>query len=321
VLIGLGVSSHVTGVNATATFDNVTITEATPPPPPPPTNQPPTVALTSPSAGTSVAAPAMLSLGASASDTDGTIAKVDFYAGTTLLGTVTAAPFELTWSNVPAGSYALTAVATDDDGASTTSSAVSVSVAETPPPPPPTGLPSGWAHGDIGATPIAGDATQTSGLFTVKGSGADIWGTADAFHYAYTTLNGDGTIIARVSSIQQGVNNWVKAGVMIRASLAAGSPQALMLASASKGMAFQRRAVANDVSVSTAGTMSAAPRWVKLQRNGNLFSAYESADGVNWTLVGTDTIAMGATVYIGLAVTSHTTGAAATCTFDNVVIQ
>ena len=60
---------------------------------------------------------------------------------------------------------------------------------------------------------------------------------------------------------------------------------------------------------------------MKLQRNGNLFSAYESADGVNWTLVGTDTIAMGTTVYVGLAVTSHTTGAAATCTFDNVTFS
>ena len=57
-----------------------------------------------------------------------------------------------------------------------------------------------------------------------------------------------------------------------------------------KGMAFQRRARAGGGSVSTAGSLSAAPRWVKLQRNGNLFSAYESADGVNWTLVGTDTI-------------------------------
>lgn len=316
VLIGLGVSSHVTGVTATATFDNVTVTEATPPPPP--QNQPPTVAVTSPSAGATFTAPATIGLGASASDADGTIAKVDFYAGTTLLGTATAAPYQLTWSNVPVGSYAITAVATDDDGASTASSAVSISVADAPPP---TDLPSGWAHADIGATPIAGDATHTNGLFTVKGSGADIWGTADAFHYAYTTLAGDGTIVARVTSVQQGIHAWVKAGVMIRASLDAGSPHAFMLASASKGMAFQRRATANGISASTAGTMSAAPRWLKLQRNGNLFSAYESADGVTWTLVGTDTIVMGTTVYVGLAVTSHTTGATATCTFDNVTIQ
>ena len=169
--------------------------------------------------------------------------------------------------------------------------------------------------------PIAGDATAAAGTFSVTGSGADVWGTADAFHYAYTSLTGDGTIVARVATIQQGINSWVKAGVMIRESLAAGSPHAFMLGSASKGMAFQRRAIANDISASTAGSLSAAPRWVKLQRNGNLFSAYESADGVTWTLVGTDSITMGTTVFVGLAVTSHATGAAATCTFDNVTIQ
>ena len=161
----------------------------------------------------------------------------------------------------------------------------------------------------------------SSGTFTVKGSGADVWGTADAFHFAYTSMTGDGTIIARVATIQQGINAWVKAGVMVRESLAAGSPHAFMLGSASKGMAFQRRLAGNDISFSTAGSLSTAPRWVKLQRNGNSFSAYESADGTNWTLVGTDTIPMGTTVLVGLAVTSHNTGAAATCTFDNVAIQ
>jgi len=189
------------------------------------------------------------------------------------------------------------------------------------PPPPPSSLPSGWADADVGATGTQGSASASNGTFTVAGAGADVWGTADALNYAYRSLNGDGSIVAHVTSIPQGVNAWVKAGVMIRASLTAGSPHAFMLASASKGMAFQRRAAANGVSTSTSGTLSTAPRWVKLQRNGDLFSAYESADGVNWTLVGTDSIPMGTTVFVGLAVTSHNTSAAATCTFDAVTIQ
>ena len=313
VLIGLAVSSHVTGVNATATFDNVTVSSSTPPP----SNQPPSISLTSPSPGAAFTAPATISIAASATDTDGTIAKVDFFAGSTLLGTDTTAPYLLSWSNVSAGTFTLTARATDDDGAATTSSSVTVTVGSTPPP----GLPSGWAHADLGATPIAGDATFSNGVYSVKGSGADVWGTADAFHFAYRTMNGDGSIVARVTSVQQGIHAWVKAGVMIRRSLTAGSAHAFMLASASKGMAFQRRAASNGESASTAGSLSAAPRWVKLQRNGNLFSAYESADGVNWTLVGTDSISMGTTVYVGLAVTSHSTGTAATCLFDSVVIK
>jgi hypothetical protein len=109
---------------------------------------------------------------------------------------------------------------------------------------------------------------------------------------------------------------------MIRETLDPGSTHALILVSAAKGVAFQRRDATGGASVSTAGSLSNAPHWVKLTRSGNLFTAFESADGVNWTQVGTaDTIAMGSTVYVGLAVTSHSTAASAMCTFDNVSFQ
>ena len=182
------------------------------------------------------------------------------------------------------------------------------------------GLPSGWSDKDIGSVPIAGSAADNNGTFSVTGSGADIWGTADAFNYAYTTLNGNGTIVARVTAIQN-VASWVKAGVMIRETLTPGSRHALMLVSAAKGVAFQRRETTGGTSVSTAGSTSSTPRWVKLTRSGNTFTAFESSDGSNWTQVGSDTIAMAANVFVGLAVTSHTTSASSTCTFDSVSIQ
>jgi RHS repeat-associated protein len=89
-------------------------------------NQPPTVSLTSPAANAVSVAPGSFTISANAADVDGTIAKVKFYNGATLLGTVTAAPYTYTWSNVAAGTYRLTAVATDNLGAATTSAAVSV---------------------------------------------------------------------------------------------------------------------------------------------------------------------------------------------------
>jgi hypothetical protein len=94
-----------------------------------------------------------------------------------------------------------------------------------------------------------------------------------------------------------------------------------MLVSSAKGVAFQRREAKGGISVNTAGTLSGAPRWIKLTRSGDVFSAFESADGAEWTLVGTDTIPMAPTVYVGLGVTSHTAQSAATCTFDHVVVQ
>jgi Bacterial Ig domain len=91
-------------------------------------NQSPTVALTSPANGATTTAPATISLSATAADLDGFVSKVDFYAGPTLIGTVTSLPFAASWSNVPAGSYSFTAVATDNFGATTTSVAALVTV-------------------------------------------------------------------------------------------------------------------------------------------------------------------------------------------------
>jgi regulation of enolase protein 1 (concanavalin A-like superfamily) len=181
-------------------------------------------------------------------------------------------------------------------------------------------LPSGWSDADIGSVPVAGNANYKDGTFTVTGSGADIWGTADAFNYAYRVLNGNGTIVAQVAGVDN-VSTWVKAGVMFRESLDPGSPQALVLVSSAKGVAFQRRQAAGATSVSTPGSASTAPHWVKLMRAGNTLTAYESDDGSTWTQIASDTITMVQTIYVGLAVTSHSTSSSAMCSFRNVSIQ
>ena len=92
---------------------------------------PPTVSLTAPANGASFAAPAMLALAATAADIDGTVTNVAFYQGTALLGNATSAPFTFTTANLFAGSYGLTAVATDNNGLSSTSSVVNVTVTNT----------------------------------------------------------------------------------------------------------------------------------------------------------------------------------------------
>ena len=94
----------------------------------PPANVPPTVSLTGPANGSVYIAPASVALSATASDSDGTISKVEFYNGATLLGTATSAPYGYSWNGVPAGSYSLTAKAYDNAGAVTTSGSVSITV-------------------------------------------------------------------------------------------------------------------------------------------------------------------------------------------------
>jgi len=86
-------------------------------------NQPPSVTLTSPSSGTPFEAPATVPLAASASDFDGTIQRVEFHNGATLLGVDSVVPYSFAWTGVAAGRYTVRAVAYDNGGASATSTA------------------------------------------------------------------------------------------------------------------------------------------------------------------------------------------------------
>ncbi len=97
------------------------------------TNPPPSVAITNPPAGSLFIETSNILIKAQASDVNGTIAKVDFFAGSTRLGQATVSPFDFIWTNVTAGDYALTAWATDNNGASNVSAAVNISVTNPPP--------------------------------------------------------------------------------------------------------------------------------------------------------------------------------------------
>ncbi len=166
------------------------------------------------------------------------------------------------------------------------------------------------------------------GTYTMTGSGTDIWdvsgigtGFHDEFHFAYKTLSGAGSIVARVQSIEN-TNNWAKAGVMIRETLDADSPHAMMVVTPAEGVSFQRRNVKGDTSAADTTEGITAPYWVKITRDtvGN-FATYHSTNGSTWVMQGTpDNISMGTNVYIGLAVTS--TDAALTCqaVFSNVTM-
>src|SRR5207237_3105133 len=103
---------------------------------PPPPNQIPIVTLTAPATNAAFTEPASITVAASASDPDGTIAQVQFFQGSTLINTDTSAPYTFIWNSVPAGSYPLTARATDNKGAVSTSAIVNVTVNAAPPPPP-----------------------------------------------------------------------------------------------------------------------------------------------------------------------------------------
>ena len=180
-------------------------------------------------------------------------------------------------------------------------------------------LPAGWQSVDVGAVGAAGSASGDLAALSVDGAGADIWGTADAFHFVYTSLTGDGSVLTQVTS-EQYVADWTKAGVMMRETLSPGSKQASMFVSAGKGFAFQRRVATSGVSTSTSGGTGRAPYFVRMSRFGGTFTASMSADGANWTTVGSETIAMAATINVGVAVSSHVASSLATVTFASTAV-
>ncbi len=116
-------SATVKAVATKAGFNNSIATAATFT-----VNQLPAVAITSPTNGASFVASTNLTLTAEASDSDGTVRVVRFFSGTNELGQATISPYRLTWSNVGAGTYTLSAQATDDRGASSTSGPVDITV-------------------------------------------------------------------------------------------------------------------------------------------------------------------------------------------------
>jgi len=267
----------------------------------------PTVSLTAPANNAQYIAPATVSLTATASDTE-SISKVEFYQGATLLGTSTSSPYTCTWTSVAMGNYVLTAKAYDNHNQVTTSSAVNISV---------------WGTSDIGTVGITGSASYTSPTFTVSGAGAGVTGTADALRFVYQQLSGNTTIIARVATAASATTT-ERAGVMMRKDLTAGSIEASSMykPTSTYYVYFLRRTTANGSTSSTTSTTAAAPPyWVKLVRSSNTLSAFMSANGSSWTAVGSGTtVTMTDPIYVGLAVTSGSTSAAKTVTFDNVSI-
>ncbi len=171
----------------------------------------------------------------------------------------------------------------------------------------------------VGLVQTASDSIVLSGI------GTDIWGTMDQFRFAYRTLKGNGSIIARVDSVEQ-TDPWVKAGVMIREDLTASSAWAAVFATGANGVRFQARlgpgaSATSDSTVATPEQMALrSPVWIKIERIGDEFRGYYSLDGNLWTPMAWNpqTVTMGQEVFIGLAVTSHNASVSTTAHFSGI---
>ncbi len=160
-----------------------------------------------------------------------------------------------------------------------------------------------------------------SGSILMNGIGSDIWGNADQFRFAYKTLEGNGTMTARVNSIDNS-DVWAKAGVMIRENTNGGSVHGstVITPSGGNGASFQRRPVVDAASANNdSATVIRAPYWVKIERAGDNFTSFVSPDGVTWTQLGAAVaIPMSSKVLVGLAVCSHSAAVMTGAEFSDI---
>jgi PKD repeat protein len=212
-----------------------------------------------------------------------------------------------------AGTFTITLTVTDNAGA--TASATTIATVTVIPPPPPL-----WRSQDVGQTGLPGSAAFAGGVFTVSGSGADIWGAADAFQYVYQPVSGDSQITARVTTILN-TDTYAKAGVMLRESTSAGSAHVILDVRPDGSVEFMTRSATNGDTAYIGGTSQVPPTWLRLVRTGSTVAGFASADGLTWTNVGTTSVAMSANALMGMVVTSHDITQVNISTFDNVVVS
>ncbi|MGA2031189.1 MAG: autotransporter-associated beta strand repeat-containing protein [Thermoguttaceae bacterium] len=181
---------------------------------------------------------------------------------------------------------------------------------------------------DIGAVGGSGPGSTVQGppgTYTVTGGGNDIWGDPTQFQFAYATLTGNFTVTADVNFNQTGTNEWSKAGITVRPTNLndSGNSWVLMALSNQHGPQAQWNnggGLGNNQDNSVSNTIRTAE--LEIQRAGDTYTMSDApiVNGVvgSWAQVGQQTMSLGASVYVGLAVTAHDSGQLATAQFSNI---
>lgn len=172
-----------------------------------------------------------------------------------------------------------------------------------------------YAVGTVGSPGSVSLKKTGPSTITGAGAGCPIDATADNFQYGARLLDGDGEMLVRINSTSVTAG---QAGLMIRETLTPGSPYAAVFLS--NGICrYQTRAVANGpASRLMQVSFVSNPRWLMLRRRGNEFTAFQSSDGISWNFAGGSRNTFPANVYVGVAVSSGSTGTLNTVTLQNL---
>lgn len=162
-----------------------------------------------------------------------------------------------------------------------------------------------WTGADVGDVQLPG-SVQAAGTrsMLVTAAGEDIWGRADRFYFVYQRYLGDVDVRARIDRLQR-TESWAKAGVMVRAGLAANAAHVYMGVTPDGAAEFISRSETGGVSTSSIVYDIALPAWVRIEREGATLTGYVAGAGQDWTRVGSMQLALASEATVGLAVTSQ----------------
>jgi TolB protein len=176
---------------------------------------------------------------------------------------------------------------------------------------------------DIGAPPLKGAAEfdAASGQYKITGTGADIWGRADQFHYVWKSMSGDFAVSATAKFLTEG-NAHRKAVIMLRGSSDADSPF-VQLAIHGDGMpSVQFRNAKGDTTNTVDFPVEGPATWkLKLMRKGGNITVWVAKEGEPLKELGHTINQLGSPVLVGLGVSSHTTEATNTVLFSDVTVE
>jgi regulation of enolase protein 1 (concanavalin A-like superfamily) len=166
--------------------------------------------------------------------------------------------------------------------------------------------------------------SKGSGVYRVTGGGADMWGKADAFQFAWKKVSGDMTLTADVQLIGASAQEKRKAALMIRQNLDAGSAYADIAFHGNGEVAAQWRLAAGEATGDTVLPPfldAAVPERIRIERRGNTFTVSAGQPGGRLTAMAPFTVNLADPVYVGLAVCSHDANGLTTAEFTNVKLE
>lgn len=171
---------------------------------------------------------------------------------------------------------------------------------------------------DIGNPPLTGSTSSANGTYTLTGNGTDIGGNSDQFHFASNPWNASGSITVKVGTIAN-THQFAKAGVMFRNGLAGNAAFSGLFLTPANYLYFINRNTDGTIASQNSYIGFANTRFLRLSRAGGEISAFHSPDGSTWTQAGTtQTIVLGSSTRVGLAVTSRNVAALTTATFTSL---